>query len=167
MSTKKPDNHDEHADGIVEDRKQAAPLYFNILFYGLIIWGIGFSAYYLLSGWSSEKEFEEKMAAYQQTYTQPGSAAETTEQPASSEATIAEGSGINAAGLYSANCAACHGAGGAGGFATDLTGDYVYGKDADSVRTSITDGRGDMMPGFADSLNSNEIDALVSYLLKL
>ena len=166
MSAKKRDKHDEHADGIVEDRKQPAPLYFNILFYGLIIWGIGFSAYYLLSGWSSEKEFEEKMAAYQETYTQPAPATETTGQTVTAEATAAV-NGINAATLYSANCAACHGAGGAGGFATDLTGDYAYGKDADSIRTSITKGRGDMMPGFAESLSSSEIDALVAYLLKL
>ncbi len=167
MSAKKRDTHEEHADGIVEDRKQAPPLYFNILFYGLIIWGIGFSAYYLLSGWSSEREFEEKMGTYQETYTHPGSASGTTGQPAAPEATAAEASGINAANLYSANCAACHGAGGAGGFATDLTGKYAYGKDAENIRTSIAQGRGAMMPGFADSLSSKEIDALVAYLLEL
>jgi len=163
MSAKKRDKHDEHADGIVEDRQQAAPLYFNLLFYGLIIWGIGFSAYYLFSGWNSEKEFEEKMAANQETYnTQTSPAAEATEPSVVSAETD-----INAASLYSANCAACHGAGGAGGFATDLTGDYTYGKDADNIRTSIADGRGDMMPGFADNLSAAEIDALVAYLLEL
>jgi len=164
MSAKKRDKnteHDEHADGIVEDRKQAPPLYFSILFYGLIIWGIGFSAYYLLSGWSSEKEFEEKMTAYQQTYTQAASAATV------SAAAEARATGINAVSIYNASCAACHGTGGVGGFATDLTGEYVYGKDADSVRTSIADGRGAMMPGFADSLSTEEIDALVGYLLEL
>ncbi|MFO7811433.1 MAG: c-type cytochrome [Pelovirga sp.] len=168
MCAKKRDKHEEHADGIVEDRKQAPPLYFNILFYGLIIWGIGFSAYYLLSGWSSEKEFEGKMATYQETYAPSASAAaESTEEFAAAQTTAAEDNGINAASLYNSNCAACHGAGGAGGFATDLTGDYAYGKDADSIRTSIIDGRGEMMPAFADSLSSNEISALVTYLLEL
>ncbi len=57
---------EEHADGIVEDRNQAPPVYFNILFYGLIIWGIIFMAYYLLSGWSSQQEFEQKMEIHQQ-----------------------------------------------------------------------------------------------------
>lgn len=57
---------DEHADGIVEDRKQAPPLYFNLLFYGLIIWGVIFIAYFLLSGWSSHQEFEQKMETHQQ-----------------------------------------------------------------------------------------------------
>ncbi len=167
MSAKKHDKHDEHADGIVEDRKQAPPLYFNILFYGLIIWGIGFSAFYLLSGWSSEKEFDEKMAVYQETYTQSSPAADATGQSAATTATATEPSSINATDLYSANCAACHGAGGSGGFAIDLTGEYTYGKDTESVRVSIADGRGDMMPGFADSLSIDEIDALVAYLLEL
>lgn len=161
MSAKKHDNHDEHADGIVENRKQAPPLYFNILFYGLIIWGIGFSAYYLLSGWSSEKEFDEKMTAYQQTYTQAAPASTVSAAPA------VTATGINAVSIYNASCAACHGTGGAGGFATDLTGNYTYGKDANSVRTSIAEGRGAMMPGFADTLSDAEIDALVSYLLNL
>lgn len=161
MSAKKHVGHDEHADGIVEDRKQAPPLYFNILFYGLIIWGIGFSGYYLFSGWSSEKEFEKKMSLYQQTYTQVAPASTVSAAPA------ATSPGINAVSIYNANCAACHGAGGSGGFATDLTGDYTYGKDANSVRTSIADGRGAMMPGFAGTLGDAEIAALVNYLLNL
>ena len=61
------DQHtDEHADGIVEDRNQAPPVYFNVLFYGLIIWGVIFIAYFLLSGWSSHQEFEQKMEMHQQ-----------------------------------------------------------------------------------------------------
>ncbi|WP_020676357.1 cbb3-type cytochrome c oxidase N-terminal domain-containing protein [Geopsychrobacter electrodiphilus] len=60
------DQHtDEHADGIVEDRKQAPPIYFNILFYGLIVWGVIFMAYFLLSGWSSHQEFAQKMKIHQ------------------------------------------------------------------------------------------------------
>lgn len=167
MSEKKHDKYYKHADGIIEDCKQAPPLYFKILFYGLIIWGIGFSAWYLLSGWSSEKEFEENMAVYQETYTQTSPAANATEQSATATAATAGSTGMNAATIYSSNCAACHGAGGSGGFATDLTGDYTYGKDADSIRSSIADGRGAMMPAFADSLSAAEIDALVSYLLEL
>lgn len=167
MSDKKHDKYHEHADGILEDSKQAPPVYFKILFYGLIVWGIGFSAYYLFSGWSSENEFEEKMAVYQETYTQTSPAAAATEQTATATATANGSTGINATGIYSANCAACHGAGGSGGFATDLTGEYTYGKETESVRVSIADGRGDMMPGFADSLSADEIDALVAYLLEL
>lgn len=61
-------------DGIKEDRTTKPPAYFNILFYGLIIWGILFCGYYLFSGWSSHGEFQEKMAAHQEQHqAMPGS----------------------------------------------------------------------------------------------
>jgi len=59
---------DEHGDGIVEDRKKAPPIYFYVLFYGLILWAVIFSGYYLFSGWSSGQEFQTKMQAYNTSY---------------------------------------------------------------------------------------------------
>jgi len=60
----------EPFDGIRENKENKPPPYFNLLFYGLIIWGILFMGYYLLSGWSSQGEFQEKMDAHQQQYSQ-------------------------------------------------------------------------------------------------
>ena len=54
-------------DGIKESGKPA-PIYFNVLFYGLIIWGLLYSAYFLFSGWSSGQEFQDKMEAHQMKY---------------------------------------------------------------------------------------------------
>ena len=56
----------EPFDGIKENKGQKPPAYFNILFYGLILWGVIFMGYYLLSGWSSHDEFQEKMSAHQE-----------------------------------------------------------------------------------------------------
>jgi len=55
---------DEPFDGIKERKGTSPPMYFNVLFFGLIIWGVLFMAYYLLSGWSSHGEFQQKMAAH-------------------------------------------------------------------------------------------------------
>lgn len=63
-------NQPEPFDGIRENKENKPPPYFNLLFYGLIIWGILFMGYYLLSGWSSQGEFQEKMDAHQQQYSQ-------------------------------------------------------------------------------------------------
>jgi len=61
------ENNSAHTyDGIREDREQKPPAYFNILFYGLILWAVAFCAYFLLSGWSSHDEFQEKMTIHQQ-----------------------------------------------------------------------------------------------------
>lgn len=151
-------HHGEHADGILEAGKKA-PGYFYLLYFGLIIWGVIFMAYYLFSGWSSSQEFEEKMAAHTGTYTQ--AAAPAAAQPATSGA-------IDAAALFADNCAGCHGADGKGGFGSDLSrSSYDFGKDAASVKTSIANGRGGKMPAFGDTLSSDEVDALVDFSLKL
>lgn len=56
----------EPFDGIKEHRDNSPPTYFNILFYGLILWGLMFMGYFLFSGWSSQAEFKEKMSAHQE-----------------------------------------------------------------------------------------------------
>ncbi|MBA3015378.1 MAG: hypothetical protein KKD63_10895 [Proteobacteria bacterium] len=58
------DSTAEKFDGIKENRENPPPTYFNILYYGLIIWAVIFSAYFLLSGWTSHGEFQEKMQNY-------------------------------------------------------------------------------------------------------
>lgn len=58
----------EPFDGIKDSHKNP-PFYFNLLFYGLIIWGVIFSAYYLFSGWSSQGEFSQKMAVHMEKTT--------------------------------------------------------------------------------------------------
>lgn len=58
-------DQNEPFDGIKESHKKA-PLYFNIMFYGSILWAIIFCGYYLFSGWSSHDEFQEKMSAHQE-----------------------------------------------------------------------------------------------------
>ena len=63
-------NQNEPFDGIKENRENNPPAYFNILFYGLIIWGLIFMGYYLVSGWSSQGEFEKKMSAHQEKVSQ-------------------------------------------------------------------------------------------------
>ncbi|MCK4837845.1 MAG: hypothetical protein KAS94_03530 [Desulfobulbaceae bacterium] len=63
-------NQNEPFDGIKENRENKPPPYFNILYYGLILWGIFFMGYYLLSGWSSHDEFQEKMKTHQEQVSQ-------------------------------------------------------------------------------------------------
>jgi cytochrome c oxidase cbb3-type subunit 3 len=155
---------DEHADGIVEDRNQAPPVYFNLLLYGLIIWGVIFIAYFLLSGWSSHQEFDQKMAthnsAYSATPPSAGGAAPLTAAPAKATGKV------NAEELFASNCAICHGEDGKGGAGPDLSMDYEYGKTPAEVKTTISEGHRGEMPAFGGRLSSEEIDALVDYVLR-
>ncbi len=166
MSTTGP-HHEEHADGIVEDREKAPPVYFTVLFYSLIIWGIAFMAFYLLSGWSSDAEFQDKMAAHkgeppaqQQAVTPPAPVA-----PVPAPAT--ESKETNGQELFAKNCAGCHGADGKGAFGPDLSGDYQYGKTAEAIQESITAGRPGNMPAFGQKLSAVEIETLTEFILSL
>jgi len=152
-------DNEKHADGIIEDRKQAPPPYFTILFYGLILWGVAFSAFYLLSTWSSEGEFAQNMARHQEQHATPEAAAEPTDT-----ATTAP---VDGAALYGELCAMCHAADASGGIGPDLTGDYKYGKSEADIRTTIVDGRSGGMPAFGNQLSPAEIEALATYLLNL
>lgn len=155
--------HDEHADGIVEDRKQAPPVYFIVLLYGLIIWGVLFMGYYLFSGWSSSQEFQAKMQAHNANYATNDPVANAPKNPippAAASAPMGQK-------LYATQCAGCHGAEGEGGFGSNLTGSYTYGKDPASVHESISAGRSGRMPSFAGRLTPEQIDSLVQHLLQL
>jgi cytochrome c oxidase cbb3-type subunit III len=148
-------SHESHADGIIEAGKKA-PIYFYLLFFGLIAWGVVFMAYYLFSDWSSSSEFDEKMAAHQAAYS-------------SSAAEAAPSFEVDAAALFAGNCASCHGEDGSGGLGSNLTSSnaYKHGRDADGIKQSISDGRGEMMPSFSDQFSAAQLDALTKYCLSL
>ena len=165
MSTTDPHN-EEHADGIVEDREKAPPVYFNVLFYGLIIWGVAFMSFYLLSGWSSDAEFKEKMAIHKGEPPVQQEAAAATPVPAAVQAP-AEVVAADGQTLFKKHCAGCHGANGKGAFGPDLSSEYKYGKTTMAVQESIAFGRPKNMPGFEQKLSQEEIDALTEFILSL
>lgn len=152
-------------DGIIENRANRPPVYFALLFYGLILWGVAFCAYYLLSGWSSSAEYAEKKAAHEAQV----AAAAPAPAPAAA-ATAADPSALIAAGkqLYASHCAGCHGAEGQGGIGPALTGsNYKYGRSHDEVLTSIREGRPGGMPAFGNQLSGNQAEELVAFTLSL
>jgi cytochrome c oxidase cbb3-type subunit 3 len=175
-------------DGIIENRVSSPPVYFTVLFYGLIIWAVAFMAFYLLSGWSSDAEFQAKMKAHDQQFQVTASVPEAesmapatgpAEAPPQQEpgpattsvagAAPADGSAPDAKALFASKCAMCHGADAKGGFGPDLTAaDYQFGKTREAIVETITEGRGDgKMPAFGTQLKQDEIDALASYLQSL
>lgn len=159
-------HHEEHADGIVEDREKAPPVYFNVLFYGLIIWGVAFMSFYLLSGWSSDAELKEKMAIHKGEPPAQQEAAAPTPAPAAAQAPV-EVVAADGQTLFKKHCGGCHGANGKGAFGPDLSGEYKYGKTTMAVQESIALGRPKNMPGFEQKLSQEEINALTEFILSL
>lgn len=167
MTNSKQNNHQaprHEVDGIVEDRATRPPGYFNLLYYGLILWGVAFSAYYLLSGWSSSSEYAEKKAAHE------AQVAAATPAPVAAAAPVADPAALVAAGkeLFASNCAACHGADAKGGIGPDLTAaNYKFGNSHDAVVSSIRDGRPGGMPAYGNQLSGGQIEELAAFCLSL
>jgi len=159
--TNSDQNQHHDADGIIENRERRPPAYFNILFFGLIIWGVIFMAYFLFSGWSSDAEFQAKMKAHQEAAAKAQPAPSKTATPAVIDA---------AAGgrIFASQCAMCHGGQGEGGIGPALNQpDFRYGHNEEAVHESITKGRPNGMPGFGGQLSGNDIDNLTAFVLGL
>lgn len=86
----------------------------------------------------------------------------TTTTAAPATGTTGGGAAVDATALFSANCASCHGADGAGNIGPDLRAL----DDTTAITTQITNGGG-AMPAFADKLSTEEIDALATYVVGL
>jgi len=71
--------------------------------------------------------------------------------------------------LFGDNCAACHGAGGAGrpGFPVLADDDWLYGGTIDRIYESISEGRGGQMPAFATSLTKEEIAEVARHVIAM
>lgn len=147
-------------DGIRYQEENHAPNVFRILFTVLVVWGLAFTGYYLFSGWSSPKEYDEKLQKKADASNKPAVAAPVA-------AVSAKDQGKQ---LYAANCSPCHGDTGKGtaGVGPDLTvTKYKYGKARQDVIKSITEGRAGGMPGFSGQLDKVQIEALAGYVTAL
>lgn len=168
------DHEHKHAvhnfDGIIENRVTAPPAYFTVLFYGLILWGVIFCAYYLLSGWSSDAEFQQKMAAHQQQVAQQGGGKPLGGAPAAAAKPQQSQEDQAAAGkkLFAEHCAACHGQEAKGGIGPDLTAaKFKFGRTQQDITASITHGRPGGMPAFGNQLSGEQIADLAAFVLAL
>ena len=67
------------------------------------------------------------------------------------------------------NCAACHGsdARGAKGYPNLTDGDWLYGGSSDQVLTTISKGRGGVMPAWGAALGDQGVDEVANYVLSL
>ena len=165
------DNYDfnHEYDGIRYREEKNAPLVFRVLFYGLVIFGVVFIAYFLLSGWSSEGEFKQKrqakeaLLAKQAPAPAGGAAAVGAHKEGKKEDYLALGKKE-----YAARCASCHGADGKGGIGPDLTRKtYTFGRTEQEIQKSIAEGRPGGMPGFGTQLSHEQLEGLVQYVLSL
>lgn len=73
------------------------------------------------------------------------------------------GNGDLGASVFAANCATCHGPQGGGGVGPQLAGNRRAANES-NVRNAVQFGRG-MMPGFQATLNADELEAVVQFVV--
>lgn len=71
--------------------------------------------------------------------------------------------------VFANNCAVCHGsdARGAKGYPNLTDGDWLYGGTPEQVLTTITNGRGGVMPPLGAALGDRGVDEVANYVLSL
>lgn len=68
--------------------------------------------------------------------------------------------------LFLNSCSQCHGsdAGGAKGFPNLTDHDWLYGGAPENIKTTITNGRGGVMPPFGAALDANQVKDVANYV---
>lgn len=161
---------DHEYDGITE-LNNPIPLWFNLLFYSTVVFGFMYLLTYHVFGWglNQDQEYEIEMAqaetARQEYLAQAADLIdENTVEVDPTGALAANGKAI-----FTANCAACHGANGEGGIGPNLTDRYwLHGGEIKDIFKVIKYGVPDkgMVP-WEQTLTPGQIAEVSNYIITL
>jgi cytochrome c oxidase cbb3-type subunit 3 len=144
----KPELMEHTWDGDLRDLNNPLPRWWLGLFYGTLVFALAYLAlwpglgnYAGMLKWTQLGEYEEEVqkaeAKFQPVY------AGFMQQDVATVAADADARAIGK-NLFLTYCSQCHGsdAAGARGFPNLTDGDWLYGGDPDTIKTTLTDGRG-------------------------
>jgi cytochrome c oxidase cbb3-type subunit 3 len=161
-------------NGELKELNNPLPRWWLWLFYITIVFSFG---YYILYpglgkitgvlGWSQESQYQEEVKAAEAEY---GPIFEKYRQQ--DLAVVAKDPQALKMGgrIYITYCAMCHGADarGATGFPNLADGDWLYGGEPQTIKTTILQGRNGVMPAFAAALGGDQgVAEMTEYVLKL
>lgn len=160
-------------DETLEEYNNPLPRWWLWLFYITIVFGFAYLALYPglgnykgSLGWSSTGQYDYEMqqseAKYKPIFT--GFAKQDLESLAKDEKAIKVGQR-----LFLNYCATCHGsdAGGTRGFPNLSDNDWLWGGSAETIKTSILDGRVGSMPPWQSALGDQGVDEVAQYVVSL
>lgn len=162
---------DHSYDGI-QEYDNPLPPWWVYLFVVTVIWAAIYLFYYNLTGIgpSSEEEYLAEVEEYNKKYAAVLAAEASVDWNAPDfELVSDQGKLDKAKNLYTANCAACHGALGEGGIGPNLTDDYwIHGPGINNIARIIALGVPEkgMIP-WKNTFKSTDIVSLASYVITL
>ncbi len=157
----------------IEELDHAPPRWFNILFLGTVIFGLGYHFYYTIGGGDSiDREYAadvkaEEIANYERLAKEGGAKNLTEDQFA---VLAKDGSAVKVgAASFQTKCVSCHGAQGQGGIGPNLTDAYwIHGSKMTDIHQVISKGVADKgMPPWGAVLKADEVNALTVFIRSL
>lgn len=146
-------------DGIGED-DNPIPMWFNVGFYGLMLFGVVYALYYTTSGWSQIGQYTDEVERAEASYAAVRDAL-PKDNPFHDDATaIAEGQEV-----WATICVACHLADGRGLVGPSLVDPYwKYGNSDEELFVTVSDGRPAGMPPWGAQLGTEKIWKVLAYI---
>ena len=177
----RPDTTDQtmgHTFDGIQEYDNPLPKWWFMLFVGTVIFAIGYLVLYpglgnwkgvlpgYEEGWTGVNQWKKEMARADEQYgpLYAKFAAMPVAEVAKDEQALKMG-----ARLFASNCSVCHGsdAKGAYGFPNLTDHDWLYGGEADTIKTTIMGGRQAAMPAWKDILGEEGIKDVAGYVRSL
>jgi cytochrome c oxidase cbb3-type subunit III len=159
---------DHEFDGIVE-LNNPVPVWFNVLFYGTIFFGLIYFFIYQISGWGLNQDQEyavemQKAEVAKQAYLAKAGNQVDESTVVFNESYVAEGKAI-----FATNCATCHKADGSGDAGPNLTDRFwIHGGEIKDIFKVVKYGVPAMgMIAWEDQLSPLQIAQVSSYIVTL
>lgn len=160
-------------DGDLREMNRPLPRWWLGLFVLTVIFAVAYLILYPglgnfkgVLGWTEIKQYQAQVEKADQQFADFYAQFQGDEIPTLARSAAALSAGRN---LFVNNCAACHGsdARGAPGFPNLADKDWLYGGTPEAIQTSITLGRGGIMPPLGASMQDDQLDAVVAYVRSL
>ncbi len=178
MSVKEPAGKEAESMGHVwdedlEELNNPLPLWWMVMFYITIVFGIAYLALYPglgnvkgLFNWTQESSYEEEIRAAEEKYEPIFEKYSKIDLATLSTDKEAMKTGER---LFITYCNTCHGsdARGSAGFPNLRDTDWLYGGEPETIKTTIMHGRNGMMPPWKDVLSQEDTVNVVDYVLSL
>ncbi len=159
-------------DGI-EEYDNPLPKWWVWMFNGTMVFSLvylvlypGLGGYEGVLGWTQENQWEREVAAGEAKY-----AVMYKEYAAIPVAELANNTEAVKTGqrLFSTNCTVCHGSSATGskGYPNLTDSAWLYGSDADAIKTSIMNGRNGMMPAWSTIIGEDGVKNVAGYVYSL
>ncbi len=154
-------------DGI-EEHDNPPPTWFNLLFIGTIVWGIGYLILMPgigpgLLGWSQNKQYDAEVASAKERFAKAAPATIDLAAAMNDPLVVADGKKI-----FASSCAACHGPEAKGAIGPNLTdAEWLYGGTAEEIVHTVTKGAPKGMPAWESQLGAANITKVAAFVHSL